>query len=67
MLGYAISEAGGRFTGGDWRERRAMIEGIDLPAHRRLTDQLEVIWSWEAEFEADLDDLVALVENVARS
>ena len=66
VLGYAISEAGGRFAAGDRRERRAVIEGIELPAHRRLANQLEVTWSWEAEFEADLDDLVGLIENVAR-
>jgi AcrR family transcriptional regulator len=65
VLGYAISEAGGRFAGRDWRERRALLEGVELPAHRKLANQLETPWSWDAEFETDLDDLVRLVENVA--
>ncbi|HTX26581.1 MAG TPA: hypothetical protein VME19_06145 [Streptosporangiaceae bacterium] len=65
VLGYAICEAGGRFAGRDWRERRALLEGVDLPAHRKLANQLATPWSWDAEFEADLDDLVRLVENVA--
>jgi hypothetical protein len=29
-------------------------------------NQLEVAWSWDAEFEAGLHDLVRLVENTAR-
>jgi AcrR family transcriptional regulator len=65
VLGYAISETGGRFAAGDPRERRALLERIELPAHRRLADHLEAMKSWDAEFEADLDDLVGLVENVA--
>ena len=65
VLGYAISEAGGRFAGRDWRERRALLEGVELPAHRKLANQLEAPWSWDAEFETDLDDLVRLVESVA--
>jgi hypothetical protein len=65
VLGYAISETGGRFAAGDPRERRALLEGTDLPAHRRLADHLEAKVSSDAEFEADLDDLVGLVENVA--
>ncbi len=66
VLAYAISETGGRFAVGDPRERRALLEGIDLPAHRKLATQLETSWSWDAEFETDLDDLVRLVENVPR-
>ena len=65
VLGYAISEANGRFAGRDPRERRAMLEGVDLPAHRRLAAKLETPVSWEAEFEADLDDLERLIENIA--
>ena len=65
VLGYAISEAGGRFARNDWRERRAQLEGVDLPAHRKLITVLEAPWSSDAEFEADLDDLVKLVEDVA--
>jgi AcrR family transcriptional regulator len=67
VLGYAISETGGRFTMGTLsvRERRAQLAEAELPAHHRLATQLEAAWSWDAEFETDLDDLVRLVENVA--
>ncbi|MGH3203016.1 MAG: TetR/AcrR family transcriptional regulator [Streptosporangiaceae bacterium] len=65
VLGYAISETGGRFDAGDPRERRALLAGVELPAHRKLTEHLEATVSWDAEFEADLDDLVRLVEKVA--
>lgn len=65
VLGYAISEANGRFTARDPRERRALLTGTDLPAHGRLATKLEAAPSWEAEFETDLDDLTELIENVA--
>ncbi len=65
VLGYAISEASGRFTPGDPRERRALLAGADLPAHRRLAAKLEAAPSWEAEFETALDDLTGLIENIA--
>jgi AcrR family transcriptional regulator len=65
VLGYAISEASGRFAAGDWRERKALLAGVDLPAHRRLQAQLAVPVSLEAEFEAGLDDLARLVEDIA--
>jgi len=65
VLGYAISEVGGRFARLDWRERRGRLEGVELPAHRRLAGLAETAWSRDMEFETDLDDLVKLVENVA--
>jgi AcrR family transcriptional regulator len=65
VLGYAISETGGRFGTGDPRERRALLEGTELPAHRALLARLETSISWDAEFETDLDDLIKLIENVA--
>jgi hypothetical protein len=67
VLGYAISETGGRFAMGTLsvRERRAQLAEADLPAHHRLAAELEAGWSWDAEFETDLDDLVRLVESVA--
>jgi AcrR family transcriptional regulator len=65
VLGFAISETGGRFGTGDPRERRALLEGIELPAHHTLITQLETRVSWDAEFESDLDDLIRLIENVA--
>jgi AcrR family transcriptional regulator len=66
VLGYAISETSGRFAVGDPRERRALLTGTDLPAHRRLVTKLEAAPSWEAEFETALDDLIGLIENIAR-
>jgi AcrR family transcriptional regulator len=65
VLGYAISETSGRFAVGDPRERRALLAGVDLPAHQRLAGQLETAASWGAEFETALDDLTELIENVA--
>jgi AcrR family transcriptional regulator len=65
VLGYAISETGGRFAVGDPRERRALLRGVELPAHQRLASLLETTESMDAEFEADMDDLVRMVENVA--
>jgi len=65
VLGYAISEASGRFGDDDPRERRALLAGVDLPAHRKLESLLETPVSWDAEFEADLDDLTRMVEDIA--
>jgi AcrR family transcriptional regulator len=65
VIGYAISESSGRFATGDPRERRALLEGVDLPAHRRLAAKLEATPSWEAEFEAALDDIERLIEDIA--
>jgi hypothetical protein len=67
VLGYAISETGGRFAATHPREQRAWLDGVDLPAHRRLAKQLDAHVSWDAEFEAALDDLTTLIEHVARS
>jgi AcrR family transcriptional regulator len=65
VLGYAVSEASGRFNVGDPRERRALLANADLPAHRRLAAKLEPTASWEAEFETALDDLTRLIDNIA--
>jgi len=65
VLGYAISETSGRFAAGDPRERRAMLDGVELPAHRKLATNLEAAVSWEAEFEADLDDMTRLIQAIA--
>jgi hypothetical protein len=64
LLGFAISEVSGRFATRDPRERRALLEGVDLPAHRKLESKLKTA-SWDAEFEADLDDLTRLVQAIA--
>jgi AcrR family transcriptional regulator len=65
VLGYAISEASGRFAAADPEVRKALLAGVDLPAHRRLGPELVAAVSLDAEFEAGIDDLVRLVEDIA--
>lgn len=63
VLGYVVSEVGGRFSRGTLgtRERRGQLPGTELPAHHQLGSWLDAPWSWEAEFEADLADLTQLI------
>jgi AcrR family transcriptional regulator len=67
ILGFAASEVGGRFGPGDTdpRERRGQLRGQPLPGHKALVRWLEAPVDWDAEFEADVDDLVRLVEAAA--
>ena len=66
VLGYAASETGGRFGPGDLepRARRAFLRDQPLPGHRKLVRWLEQPVDWDAEFEADLDDLLHLIEAI---
>ena len=66
VLGYGISEVGGRFTAGAVNPRglRAQLEGAELPAHRALLPWLEQPLDHDAEFEADLADLVTLIDSI---
>jgi AcrR family transcriptional regulator len=69
MIGYVASEVGGRFGPGDVRLRRGRAGGIRakaLPGHAALARWLEPPVDWDAEFEADLDDLMRLVETAAK-
>jgi hypothetical protein len=68
VLGYAISEVGGRFAAGTLgtRERRAQLPEADLPAHHKLAGWLDGPWSWDDEFEADLADLTETIRLAAR-
>jgi AcrR family transcriptional regulator len=67
LLGYTASEAGGRFAADREAQGRAgRLPQADLPAHSRLADALAAPVDWDAEFEADLDDLELLIEAVAR-
>jgi AcrR family transcriptional regulator len=71
MIGYVASEVGGRFVSGGLnpRARRGLVaagrEGA-LPGHAALARWLEPPVDWDAEFEADLDDLMRLIEAAAR-
>jgi AcrR family transcriptional regulator len=69
VLGFAASEAGGRFGPGglDPRGRRGQLPDGTLPAHARLAEVLDRAVDWDAEFEADLADLESLVEAAVRS
>jgi AcrR family transcriptional regulator len=70
MIGYVASEVGGRFVSGELnpRARRGLVqagrEGA-LPGHAALARWLEPKVDWDAEFEADLDDLMRLIEAAA--
>ncbi|MBM7790838.1 TetR/AcrR family transcriptional regulator [Tenggerimyces flavus] len=66
-LGFAASEVNGRFSKGTLssRGRRAQLPEDAIPAHYRLAEHLDQPIDWDAEFEADLDDLQALVEAIA--
>ncbi|WP_255954310.1 TetR/AcrR family transcriptional regulator [Streptomyces odontomachi] len=68
VIGYALSEASGRFAPGtlDPRGRRARLPAEELPGHHRLAHWLDRSVDFGAEFEADLDDLLRLVEAAAR-
>jgi AcrR family transcriptional regulator len=71
MIGYVASEVGGRFVSGKLnpRARRGLVaagrEGA-LPGHAALARWLEPPVDWDAEFEADLDDLMRLIEAAAK-
>jgi AcrR family transcriptional regulator len=67
ILGHAASEAGGRFgpLTQDLRDERYRQPGQELPAHARLGGVLETPVDWDAEFEANLDDLALMIEGVA--
>jgi AcrR family transcriptional regulator len=70
MIGYVASEVGGRFGTKelDPRTRRGMVDagrqGM-LPGHAALARWLMPPVDWDAEFEADLDDLMRLIEAAA--
>ncbi|WP_330457739.1 TetR/AcrR family transcriptional regulator [Streptomyces sp. NBC_00820] len=71
VIGFAASEAAGRFAPGALdprgrRGRRGRLPESELPGHRRLAPWLDLPPDLTAEFEADLDDIRCLVEAVAR-
>ena len=68
VIGFATSEASGRFTPGalDPRGRRGQLPDGELPGHSRLGPWLDLPVDLTAEFEADLADIRRLVLGAAR-
>ena len=62
VLGYAISETGGRFGTEPPDDR--YLRKLDLPGHHRIGSKLLVPVSADAEFEADMDDLIGLIARL---
>jgi AcrR family transcriptional regulator len=62
VLGFAISEVNGRFsaTSNEARTRRGLA---DAPVHQRLAQHLAPD-DWDAEFAADLADLMSIIRPV---
>ncbi|MFI6480502.1 TetR/AcrR family transcriptional regulator [Nonomuraea sp. NPDC050663] len=59
VLGFALSEANGRFSPESTAKRAA--RGKDLPGHRRLADHLDPEQDLDQEFAADLADLMRII------
>nr|WP_239158219.1 TetR/AcrR family transcriptional regulator C-terminal domain-containing protein [Streptomyces sp. SID13726] len=68
VIGFAASEASGRFAPGsmDPRGRRGQLPDGELPGHRKVGPWLDLPVDLTAEFEADLADIRRLVEAAAR-
>ncbi|MFC0533185.1 TetR/AcrR family transcriptional regulator [Phytohabitans kaempferiae] len=64
VLGYATSEVNGRFAARH-HGAEAAADQRELPAHQRLSRWLGGDVDWDAEFEADLRDLIHLIESIA--
>jgi AcrR family transcriptional regulator len=64
VIGFAASQVNGRFGHGTAspRARRAQLAPGDAPGHYRLADHLDRPVDWDAEFDADLEDLRTLIE-----
>jgi AcrR family transcriptional regulator len=67
VIGYALSETGGRFGGpeADPRGTRGRLADGPLPGHTKLAPWLSKTPDWDAEFDADLGDLEQLIESKA--
>lgn len=67
VLGFAVSETSGRFSAAapSPGERRTALSADAIPAHHELGEALDGPVDWDAEFRADLDELLAVVESVA--
>jgi AcrR family transcriptional regulator len=69
VVGYALSETGGRFGRPEANPRgtRAQLFDEPLPGHARLAPWLSQAPDWDAEFAADLRDLEQLIEAKVKS
>jgi len=67
VIGFAASEASGRFAPGplDPRARRGRLPDSELPGHSRLAPWLDLPPDLTAEFEADLADIRRMVQAAA--
>ncbi|MGY6019976.1 TetR/AcrR family transcriptional regulator [Streptomyces spinosirectus] len=67
VIGFAASEASGRFAPGslDPRGRRGRLPDSELPGHGTLAPWLDLPVDLTAEFEADLEDIRRLVDAAA--
>ncbi|CAM5679062.1 TetR family transcriptional regulator OS=Streptomyces griseorubiginosus OX=67304 GN=AQJ54_28670 PE=4 SV=1 [Streptomyces griseorubiginosus] len=67
VIGFAASEASGRFTPGalDPRGRRGQLPAGELPGHGRVGRWLDLPVDLTAEFEADLADIRRMVVGAA--
>jgi len=65
VLGYATSEVNGRFRAGTLNPmtRRGQLSPEELPAHTALAGVLEPAPDFDAEFEADLADLLFMIKQ----
>jgi AcrR family transcriptional regulator len=63
IVGFAVSQVSGRFDSGSVSSasRRGLLPPELLPAHERLAHWLDRPVNWSDEFDANLDDLTALV------
>lgn len=68
IVGFVMSEVNGRFaaTREPPSRRAAWATEDELPAHHKLKPHLDRKVDWDAEFAADLADLAAMIEAVAR-
>ena len=66
VLGFATSEAGGRFSLGlvPTADRRRNASPTELPLHYKLAGVLDLPVDWDAEFDSDIENLIQLVESL---
>jgi AcrR family transcriptional regulator len=69
VLGHVTSEVNGRFSAGtlDPAGRRAQFAPGELPGHEAVASYLDQFPDADAEFRADLDDVLALVERAVKA